>query len=132
MLAAHNEVRARVDVPPLRWSDRLAAHAQEWANRLLAERQFYHRPHPAFGENLFDVVGPRPHASPAYVVNDWASEASDYSYRANTCRKMCGHYTQLVWGDTREVGCAVARDSNREVWVCNYNPPGNWIGERPY
>ena len=30
MLAAHNDVRARVDVPPLRWSDRLAARAQDW------------------------------------------------------------------------------------------------------
>jgi PadR family transcriptional regulator len=49
-----------------------------------------------------------------------------------SCRGVCGHYTQIVWSNTREVGCGVARDSNREVWVCNYNPPGNWIGERPY
>lgn len=132
MLEAHNEVRARVDVPPLRWSDRLAAHAQEWANHLLANGQFYHRPHPPFGENLFDIIGPRAHTSPAAVVADWASEEIDYSYRANTCRGVCGHYTQLVWSGTREVGCAAARDSNREVWVCNYNPPGNWVGERPY
>lgn len=133
MLTAHNEVRARLHVPPLRWSDQLAAHAQEWASHLLAARQFYHRPHPEFGENLFDIVGPHAHASADEVVGDWASESRDYNYRANTCRaEMCGHYTQLVWSSTREVGCAVARDSNREVWVCNYNPPGNWIGERPY
>jgi len=130
MLAAHNEIRAQVDVPPLRWSDRLAARAQDWACRLLQEGQFYHRPHPAFGENLFEISGGR--ALPADVVGDWASEASDYSYRSNTCRGVCGHYTQLIWSDTREVGCAVARVPGREVWVCNYNPPGNWIGERPY
>ena len=130
MLFAHNAVRSRVEVPPLRWSDRLATHAQEWANQLLREQQFYHRPHPAFGENLFEITGAR--ASPADIVSDWASEARDYSYRANTCRGVCGHYTQLVWSGTREVGCAVARDPGREVWVCNYNPPGNWIGERPY
>lgn len=120
----------RVEVQPLRWSDRLAARAQEWASHLVQERQFYHRPHPTFGENLFEISGGR--ASPAEVVGDWASEARDYSYRANTCRGMCGHYTQLVWNSTREVGCAVASEPGREVWVCNYDPPGNWIGERPY
>jgi pathogenesis-related protein 1 len=130
MLSAHNEVRARVDVPPLRWSDRLAARAQEWASHLLQERQFYHRTHPIFGENLFEISGGR--ASAAEVVGDWASEARDYSYHANTCRGTCGHYTQLVWNNTREVGCAVASEPGREVWVCNYDPPGNWIGERPY
>jgi uncharacterized protein YkwD len=134
MLAAHNEIRARVEVPPLRWSDRLAARAQDWANHLLQERQFYHRPHPVFGENLFEISGGR--ATPADVVGDWASEARDYSYRANACNGVCGHYTQVVWSSTREVGCAVARDlareTSREVWVCNYDPPGNWVGERPY
>jgi pathogenesis-related protein 1 len=130
IVAAHNEIRGRVEVPPLRWSDRLAEHAQEWASRLLREREFYHRPHPVYGENLFEITGAR--ASAAQVIDVWASEAPDYSYRDNTCRAVCGHYTQLIWSDTREVGCAVARDASREVWVCNYNPPGNWIGERPY
>jgi len=130
MLIAHNQVRERVEVPPLRWSDRLAAQAQDWASRLVSEDQFYHRPHPIFGENLFEITGRR--ASPADVVGYWSSESKDYSYPANTCRDICGHYTQLVWSGTREVGCAVARDSLREVWVCNYNPPGNWVGERPY
>ena len=130
MLAAHNQTRARVDVPPLRWSDRLAARAQDWAGRLLREGQFYHHPRPIYGENLFEITGRR--GSPDMVVAAWASEAHDYSYRANTCRDVCGHYTQIVWSDTREVGCGVARDGGREVWVCNYDPPGNWIDDRPY
>jgi pathogenesis-related protein 1 len=130
MLVAHNEIRTQVDVPPLRWSERLAARAQEWASHLLRQRQFYHRPKPIFGENLFEVTGA--HATPDQVVGYWASEGRDYSYRANTCRDVCGHYTQLIWNDTRAVGCAVARDTKREVWVCNYDPPGNWIGQRPY
>jgi pathogenesis-related protein 1 len=130
MLAAHNEVRARLDVPLLRGSDRLAAHAQDWASHLLYERQFYHRPHPVFGENLFDITGGR--ATPDEVVGGWAAEVRDYNYRANSCRGVCGHYTQVVWANTREVGCAIASDRVREVWVCNYDPPGNWIGQRPY
>lgn len=130
ILSTHNRIRAQVHVPPLTWSSSLAARAQAWAARLLRENEFYHRPNPQFGENLFEITGG--HASPAEVVTGWASEARDYSYRANTCRARCGHYTQIVWSDTRQVGCAVARTRNREVWVCNYDPPGNWIGERPY
>jgi pathogenesis-related protein 1 len=130
MLAAHNEVRERAEVPPLTWSGDLAAVAQNWANHLLYEGQFYHRPQPAYGENLLEINGQR--ALPSEVVAIWAGEAGNYSYGANSCRGMCGHYTQLVWSSTREVGCAVAHDAMREVWVCNYNPPGNWVGERPY
>jgi len=130
MLAAHNTVRARVGVAPLEWSDRLAARAQEWADHLVEHRQFYHRPSSEFGENLFAISGST--ASPDRVVEDWASESRGFNYRSNSCRGVCGHYTQLVWRDTTEIGCAVARGSGREVWVCNYYPSGNWIGQRPY
>jgi uncharacterized protein YkwD len=130
MLAAHNAVRARVETAPLVWSDRLAARAQDWADTLLARNQFAHRPKPAFGENLFEIVGAA--ASSAQVVHSWAAESRDYEYSSNICRGMCGHYTQIVWRSTKEVGCGVARGGAREVWVCNYDPPGNWIGKRPY
>jgi hypothetical protein len=45
---------------------------------------------------------------------------------------VCGHYTQIVWRNTKSVGCAVARGKGVEVWVCNYDPPGNYAGQRPY
>ena len=130
MVASHNQLRARVGVPPVTWSSTLAARAQQWARFLLANERFYHRPDSSLGENLFEIQGG--HATPAEVVSDWGSEARGYNYRSNSCRGECGHYTQVVWRGTKEVGCAVARDSGREVWVCNYAPPGNWIGERPY
>ncbi len=130
MIALHSAVRARVGMAPLTWSDRLAAHSQDWADALLARKQFVHRPHSTYGENLFDINGAA--ASSAEVVNTWASESRNYDYSSNRCRGMCGHYTQIIWGDTKEVGCAVARGGGREVWVCNYDPPGNWAGKRPY
>jgi pathogenesis-related protein 1 len=129
-LAAHNAVRARVGMAPLAWSDRLAARSQDWADTLLARKQFGHRPNSTYGENLFEITGAT--ASAAQVVNAWAAESRDYDYNSNRCRGVCGHYTQIVWGATIEVGCAVARGRGREVWVCDYDPPGNWVGKRPY
>lgn len=130
MLAAHNAVRQRVGVAPLVWSARLEAVAQAWANTLLARREFRHRPGTELGENLYAVTGASVRATE--VVRAWAEEEGDYDPQSNSCRGVCGHYTQIVWRETRELGCAVARGRGREVWVCNYSPAGNWVGQRPY
>ena len=130
MLDAHNAVRERLGIAPLVWSDRLAARAQDWGDTLLARKQFAHRPNSAFGENLFEITGAT--ATPGQVVDEWAAEARNYDHGSNRCRGVCGHYTQIVWSSTKEVGCAVLRAGGREVWVCNYDPPGNWVGKRPY
>ena len=130
MLASHNAVRANLRIAPLVWSDRLAERAQQWADTLLQRGQFFHRPNSAFGENLYEIRGAS--ATPSQVVKAWASELRNYDYRANSCHGVCGHYTQIVWRGTQEVGCGVARGRGREIWVCNYNPPGNYIGRRPY
>lgn len=130
MLEAHNAVRASVKVPALQWSDQLAGVAQKWADTLLKQHRFAHSTDSRYGENLFDITGAA--AKPSVVVKHWASESQNYNYQLNTCSGVCGHYTQIVWRNTSRVGCAVARGDGREVWVCNYDPPGNWIGERPY
>jgi pathogenesis-related protein 1 len=130
MLTAHNSVRASQGVPPLRWSDELAEYAQKWANALIASGKFAHHGNSPYGENLFEISGGS--ATAQDVVLAWAAESKSYNYRNNTCSGRCGHYTQLVWRDTKMVGCGMARDSRREVWVCDYEPHGNIVGERPY
>src|SRR5437588_12611300 len=107
MLMAHNAIRAKLGVPPLEWSEQLAKHAAEWAQTLIARGDFVHRPRNTHGENLFAMTGAT--ATPAQVVNYWASEARDYDSQSNTCRRVCGHYTQIVWRETHRVGCASAR-----------------------
>lgn len=130
MLAAHNAVRAKVNVKPLVWSQDLARRAQEWANTLLERNQFSHPRKAPYGQNIFEYRGGR--ATPQKVVDAWAAEVKNYDRQKNRCNGECGHYTQAVWSRTRQLGCAVARNAAREVWVCDYSPPGNYIGERPY
>ncbi len=78
MLAAHSAVRTRVGMAPLAWSDRLAAGSQDWADLLLARKQFVHRPRSTYGENLFEIRGAT--ASSTQVVNAWAAESRNYDY----------------------------------------------------
>jgi uncharacterized protein YkwD len=129
-LLGHNQIRARLGLKPLIWSDDLAESARSWAQSLLARGVFFHKPNNPYGENLFFVDGRLYEGEE--VVQRWSSEAVDYDRSTNTCSTVCGHYTQIVWRDTRRVGCAAVNVDLRQIWVCEYDPPGNYIGERPY
>lgn len=129
MLNAHNDVRGRVGLPPLQWSADLAAYSQKWANSLIADNRIAHNSKSPYGENILSSgLG----STPASVVTEWASESKDYNYSTNTCNGDCGHYTQLVWRSTRKVGCAMASNTQREIWVCSYDPAGNVRGKWPF
>jgi pathogenesis-related protein 1 len=137
ILAAHATERARVGVPALTWSPRLATLAREWAQHLCARARhgravLEHRRSPRVGENLFWQGGGDP-PSITTAVQSWADERRFFDVRTGACRGgMCGHYTQLVWRNTTSVGCASASCGANHFWVCDYDPPGNWIGQHPY
>lgn len=142
MVAAHNAVRGQVGVPALVYSDTLAASAQAWADTRKTTRNcnMQHSSSGTVGENLYWASawssGAAQSVSAQAVVAAWASEKADYTHPTNTCAagKVCGHYTQLVWKNTTAVGCGMALcDSPKnQVWVCQYSPPGNYVGQAPY
>ena len=43
-----------------------------------------------------------------------------------------GHYTQMVWRNTGQVGCAMASNRSMDYLVCRYARTGNVEGERVY
>jgi hypothetical protein len=150
LLSLHNAARASAApapspaLPKLGWSDAAARAAQAWADRC----DWGHDPSLdalQMGQNIFAVGSTVPvAATPADAVGSWVGEAADYHYATNTCNpgKVCGHYTAVVWRSTTSVGCGHRTCTTGspfgagypywDFWVCNYAPPGNWVGQRPY
>lgn len=135
MLTAHNRWRQQVGISNnLVWSSEAAVVAQAWADDLKSRGCISeHNPNRGnYGENIYWSFNLSPTSRD--VVDAWGSEIADYDYATNTCAtdKVCGHYTQVVWNDTEKVGCGKAFCNAEQIWVCNYSPPGNWVGQKPY
>lgn len=147
IVATHNKWRAQVGAGKLSYSPELEVSAQAWADNLKQTnncRMRHSTPEGRYGENLYwasaltwsDGRRELQKVSSEIPVDSWGSEKLDYSYEENSCKpgKMCGHYTQMVWRTSTKVGCAMAvcEDSQEQVWVCQYQPAGNWVGSKPY
>merc|ERR1712098_386883 len=83
------------------------------------------------------------HSDKDHVDKGWHCIAHE-----DASQRICGHYSQQVWTDTRELGCAMTTDCGmfNSKWTmvyCEYWPPGNimkyydaknktWIPEVPF
>jgi hypothetical protein len=83
-------------------------------------------------------MGTRGAFAPGTMVRHWADEKKDFVYgtfpensRTGDLEDV-GHYTQIVWRDTRSVGCAIASNAEDDYLVCRYAASGNVMGEKPY
>jgi pathogenesis-related protein 1 len=148
IIAAHNKWRAEAGVTgPLTYSPVLAQAAQTWADTLKSTNNCQMRHSTAdgrYGENLYwgsavqrsDGRTAVQKVTPEHVVYLWGREKAHYDPKRNSCApgKVCGHYTQVVWSTTTEVGCgmSVCEDTKQQVWVCRYAPAGNWVGKKPF
>ncbi len=136
ILASHNKYRAEKGIPSLKWSKTLADHAMNWALHLAKAGRLYHSKESGEGENLWQ--GSARHFSHTEKVDTWGSEKKyfrrgtfpDVSTSGNW--QDVGHYTQIIWRSTSEVGCAQATSGRYDFFVCRYNPPGNISGQKVY
>jgi uncharacterized protein YkwD len=126
LLRLHNKYRAQHCVPGVRWSAELAAAAQRWADKCWIGHDSK-RGH--IGENLA-WGGDR---SARSAVDAWYEEVDDYNYAKPGFASSTAHFTQVIWKDTKQIGCGVAKCYLGAVrlWVCRYGPTGNWRGKYP-
>ena len=141
ILSHHNSIRKDKGVAALTWSPQLAAYAQQWANWLAKNNNcsIKHRGNAGengkqYGENIFwgsDATA----FAPVQASYDWYSEQKKYKYKKINGSNWynTGHYTQMIWKDTKEMGVGIAVCANGAIIVvANYWPAGNVVGEFPY
>lgn len=130
------------------WSNEMAAVAQAWANTCTWEHgMLYDCSGNIVGQNLYiesSTGGQFPYFNMTAASAAWAFERNYWNFATQTCNsgKVCGHWTQLVWGRTEFVGCAykncptikvgAATWTNALVVVCDYTIAGNVIGDPMY
>ena len=135
VLSRHNTYRKDVKIENFQWNKVLAETAQAWADSLKKDGCATGHSDTKYGENISayttSLIITEQH------IDRWGDERSDYTYESNTCaeKKECGHYTQLVWKDTKTVGCGRSTCEaapNYDIVVCNYYPIENVKGQKPY
>lgn len=122
-LKEHNKLRAKHHSPPLTINPELCKIAQAWVNTIARKDQMSHST-AGFGENVYysseNANGDRP-------VQLWYSEIKDYDWTKNVAQKGTGHFTQVIWKQSKEMGVAAAKAKSGNLYVvAEYNPPGNF------
>lgn len=137
ILELHNHERERLGLRPLAWNGALATAAADWARTLAATNRFEHSPgeiRGRQGENLFR--GTAGHWLVDEMIGGFLEERADFrpgrfpEIAINGDWQTVGHYSQMIWRGTREVGCAVARGQGWDYLACRYAPAGNIVGQR--
>lgn len=133
-LQVHNQARIKAvgpERPSLIWSESLAGAAHTWAKHLANENTLKHSSSSGQGENLFSRIG-KGKATFAMAATAWVDEMPLYQGEAIPVGdfEAYGHYTQVIWPNTREVGMASAK--SKQGWtyvVARYSPPGNYVNQ---
>lgn len=139
ILEMHNAERSRLRLEPLKWNIHLEREAEQWAAVLSSKGALQHADRSVrngTGENLWmGTAGGWPVET---MVEKFLEERKHYRHDnfPNISRtgswSDVGHYTQIVWRDTKEVGCAIVTARGNDVLVCRYWPAGNIWGQRAY
>lgn len=135
-LEQHNEYREMHGCKPLKLSSKLNATAQKWADDLVRRNVFEHsHDRNGNGENLYYSWSSAKKIPKGDAAADaWYSEIKDYDWNDSEEQIMkkfgkIGHFTQLVWDQTEQLGVGVATDGKGKwIVVAHYSPGGNMYG----
>lgn len=122
----HNGYRElHVDTPDLTWDDKLAADAEEFVAQYNCSSGSIYHSDLWWGENIaigYTLDG---------AVDAWYNEIRNWNYSHPVWNDNIGHFSQVVWKDTKNLGCAIRYCNSYwgSLLVCEYNPPGNYDNE---
>ncbi|CAL4101369.1 unnamed protein product [Meganyctiphanes norvegica] len=132
----------------LTWNAQLAEVAQAWAEQCTQGHDSYDNrkicePDYTVGQNIYFAWGHSPTQQLKESIDAWYGEVKDMpkstvnSFTSAGAPGVIGHYTQVVWAVTYEVGCGAIHYANNgypesKIYVCNYGPAGNFLNQPVY
>ncbi|KAM6088827.1 Golgi-associated plant pathogenesis-related protein 1 isoform 3-T3 [Chlamydotis macqueenii] len=133
VLKAHNDYRKKHGVPPLKLCKKLNRGAQQYAEELATTRVLKHSSESAngkCGENLAWASYDQPGKD---VADRWYSEIKNYSFQNPGFSSGTGHFTAMVWKNTKKMGVGKASASDGSTFVvARYDPAGNVVNPGYY
>ena len=132
MLTRHNLYRSKHQAPNLARHSQLESIAQAYSQNLVNLGYLVHSSNTLngeyIGENLF--FGYNAGYLGTVPVDSWYNEIKDYDFAKSEFTSGTGHFTQVVWKNSKQLGCGVACGTNDYCYVtCNYYPAGNYLGQ---
>ena len=138
LVTKHNVLRAKHNAPALTKLADIAKLAQTTVDGCVKAGNLVHTTNEYknqwVGQNLFVSGGGVPTAD--MILNSWyTSEEKNYDYSKGASKNgnTIGHFTQVVWKSSKQIGCAYATGTwsgyrNSYFVCCNYFPGGNMLG----
>lgn len=126
-LDAHNRYRSLHQASQLKWSRSLEKDAENWAKQLAKDGPPLRQGETDDGESIYAVTG-KSDVFGGEVVDRWYAEVDKYDFRNPGFKSGTGHFTQIVWQETKEMGMAKVKDRDGKIIVvARYRPPGNVV-----
>lgn len=138
LILKHNVLRAKHNSGPLTRFDDLAELAKVTLDGCIAAGTLVHSGTSYNGQWMGQNLALSSYTATAdSVLNGWYyKEEVNYDYDTGKSANggVVGHFTQVVWKSSKQIGCAVKTGQwksypNSYYVCCNYFPGGNYIGQ---
>ena len=134
LLTRHNYHRKRHQVDNLVRNSEIESIAQSYSEKLAASRTMEHSQNiykgQSLGENLYACWGSyQIKVNGIEATDSWYSEISLYNFNKPGYTSGVGHFTQLVWKGSKQLGCGASCQNSYCSVTCNYFPAGNYLNQ---
>ncbi|XP_030373573.1 Golgi-associated plant pathogenesis-related protein 1-like [Scaptodrosophila lebanonensis] len=124
VLDEHNRYRAKHNTPKLTLNADLSSGCASYAKEIAAKNSLDHSIG-NYGENLCVRS-----SNPVECVKMWYDEMKDYDFKKPKFSSATGHFTQMLWRSSKEMGVGKAKSSGGLIYVvARYKPAGNVVGK---
>lgn len=126
----HNQIRQTLQKSPLQRSIELEKKATDEL-KILCQKPYSYHVTDEYGNNQYRSVK---YPTSQEIVNFWLREQRYYQGKPVTELGLMqyGHFTQMIWGTTTHIGCALdTTKGGLYIFLCLYSPKGNKIGQKP-